>query len=66
MIYSSIDLGSDTIKIVVAKISNNSFDVLASSSTRSVGIKKGMIIDKDLAIKSITIALSNRSDEEWT
>ena len=57
MIYSSIDIGSDTIKIVVAKIDDNSFDILASSITRSVGIKKGMIIDKDLAIKSITIAL---------
>ncbi len=57
MIYSSIDMGSDTIKIVVAKIEDNSFNVLASSSTRSVGIKKGMIVDKDLAIKSITIAL---------
>ncbi len=57
MIYSSIDIGSDTIKIVVAKITDTSFDVLASSATRAVGIKKGMIIDKDLAIKSITIAL---------
>jgi cell division protein FtsA len=57
MIYSSIDIGSDTIKIVVAKITDSSFDVLASSSTRAVGIKKGMIIDKDLAIKSMTIAL---------
>ncbi len=57
MIYSSIDIGSDTIKIVVANISDTSFEILASSSTRSVGIKKGMIIDKDLAIKSITIAL---------
>ena len=57
MIYSSIDIGSDTIKIVVAKITSTSFDVLASASTRSVGIKKGMVIDKDLAIKSVTIAL---------
>ena len=57
MIYSSIDMGSDTIKIVVAKITKNSFDILASSATRSVGIKKGMIVDKDLAIKSVTIAL---------
>lgn len=57
MIYSSIDIGSDTIKIVVAKITDNSFDVLASTITRSVGIKKGMVIDKDLAIKSITVAL---------
>ena len=57
MIYSSIDIGSDTIKIVVAKINDTSFEVLASTVTRSVGIKKGMIIDKDLAIKSMTIAL---------
>ena len=57
MIYSSIDMGSDTIKIVVAKITGTSFDVLASSSTRSVGIKKGMIVDKDLVIKSVTMAL---------
>ena len=57
MIYSSIDMGSDTIKIVVAKITKTSFEVLASSATRSVGIKKGMIIDKDLALKSVTIAL---------
>jgi cell division protein FtsA len=57
MIYSSIDMGSDTIKIVVAKITSTSFDVLASSSTRSVGIKKVMIVDKDLVIKSVTMAL---------
>ena len=57
MIYSSIDIGSDTIKIVVANITNSSFEILASSQTRSVGIKKGMIVDSDLAIKSITIAL---------
>lgn len=57
MIYSSIDIGSDTIKIVVANITDNSFEILASSQTRSVGIKKGMIIDKELAIKSITMAL---------
>ncbi len=57
MIYSGIDFGSDTIKIVVAKVTSTSFDILASSITHSIGIKKGMIIDKDLAIKSITIAL---------
>ena len=57
MIYSSIDIGSDTIKIVVGEINNNSFNILASSATRSVGIKKGIITDKDLATKSIIIAL---------
>ena len=59
MIYSSIDIGSDTIKICVGKVDNNSVDILASSQTRSVGIKKGLIVDKDLAEKSILIALGD-------
>ena len=57
MIYSSIDIGSDTIKIVVGRITDKSFNILAASSTRAVGIKKGLITDKDLAIKSILLAL---------
>ena len=57
MIYSSIDIGSDTIKICVGKIINNSVEILASSKTHSMGIKKGLIVDKDLAEKSIIIAI---------
>ena len=63
MIYSGIDIGSDSIKIVVARINNSSFEVLASCTTRAVGIKKGMIVDKDLAIKSMTIALEEIEKE---
>ena len=57
MICSSIDIGSDTIKIVVAKVDDDSFNVLASTSVLSVGIKKGIIIDVDLACKSINLAV---------
>ena len=57
MIYASIDIGSDEIKIVVGKITDNSFSILASSKTRSVGIKKGIVVDSDLATKSIILAL---------
>ena len=58
MIYSSIDLGSDTIKIVVGEIKDNAVNILASSSTRAVGIKKGLIVDKDLAMQSVVLALN--------
>ena len=57
MIYSCIDIGSDTIKVVVGKICDNSLNILSSTITRSVGIKKGLIVDKDLAMKSIILAL---------
>ena len=56
MIYGAIDIGSDTIKIVVGKVEDGSVSILASTATRSVGIKKGMIIDKDLVIESINLA----------
>ena len=63
MIYSSIDIGSDTIKICVGKVTNNSIDILASSMTRSVGIKKGLIVDKNLAEKSILMALGEIEEQ---
>ena len=57
MIYAGIDIGSDTIKIVVGRVQNNSINILASSNTRAVGIKKGLIVDSDLAMKSVMLAL---------
>ena len=56
MIYSCIDIGSDTIKIVVGKIDNNSIDILACINTRMVGIKKGKIMDPNLVCESINLA----------
>ena len=57
MIYSCIDIGSDTIKIVVGRIIDDKVDILGAVNTRAVGIKKGLIIDKELAIKSIILAV---------
>ncbi len=57
MIYSGIDIGSDTIKIVVGEVNDNGINILASCNTRSVGIKKGIICDKSQAEASINLAL---------
>lgn len=58
MTYASIDLGSDTMKIVVCEYCDNKYNVLASTLTRVVGIKKGVIKDEEMVIKSIELALS--------
>lgn len=55
-IYTSIDLGSDSIKIVVAEKLNKRFHVLAKSSVLSNGIKKGIIADVKSTIKSLKLA----------
>lgn len=52
-IYTGIDIGSDSIKIVVSEVFNNKFHVLASTCVNSNGIKKGLIVDKALVSESI-------------
>lgn len=56
-IYTGIDLGTDTIKIVVSEKVNDKFYVLASVSSPSRGIKNGFIVDTKSAIASIKDAL---------
>ena len=58
-IYTSIDIGSDAIKIVVAELYQNKINLLASTSTTSKGIKKGLIVDFDQALESVRNALND-------
>ncbi len=55
-VYTSIDLGSDSIKIVVAEKVNKRFHVLASTSVLSEGIKKGVIADVKKTVISVNKA----------
>ena len=48
-IYSSVDIGSDTIKVVVCELFNNKLNLLATASVKSHGIKHGLITDVDEA-----------------
>lgn len=56
-IISSIDFGSNTIKIVVAEIYKDKTHVIASTKVKSAGIKRGIIINVDETIESLKIAL---------
>ena len=57
--YTSIDLGSHSIKIIVSEKVDDKFVVLASTSVRSKGIKRGVIKDYELALESLKEASSN-------
>ena len=61
-IYTSIDFGSNTIKIIVAEFYQNKINLLASSSYKSKGIKKGLITDVELATESVKGAISEIED----
>ena len=57
-IYSSVDIGSDTIKIAVCELYKGKLNLLASSSVKSNGIKKGLITDFE-ACDHISFFLGN-------
>lgn len=61
-IYTSLDIGSDTIKIAVCELFQNKLNVLAATSCKSKGIKRGLITDFELA--SITIKQAFNEIEE--
>ncbi len=56
-VYASIDIGSDSIKVVVCDLYQNHLNLLAATSVPSKGIKKGLIINPELAKESIVKAL---------
>lgn len=51
--YTSVELGTDAIKILVCNKIENNFHVIAQVCEPSLGIKKGIIIDTKLAVNSI-------------
>lgn len=55
-IYTGIDLGTDSIKIVVTEKVNDKFYVLASVCSPSRGIENGFIIDTKAAVSSVKAA----------
>ena len=61
-IYTGIDLGTNSIKIVVTEKVNDKYYVLASISSPSNGIKNGFIEDSKAASSSIKKALRQASD----
>lgn len=56
-IYTGIDIGSDSIKIVVCEFFLGKYNVLASTSVRTAGVKKGMIIDPEMVSNSLKLAI---------
>ena len=56
-IYTSVDIGSDTIKVIVCELCKNKLNLLGASSVKAKGIKKGVINDPRSAIISIKSAI---------
>ncbi len=56
-IYTSLDIGSDSIKVVVCELYQNKLNLLASASYPSKGVRRGLIVDSDSAKECISNAI---------
>ncbi len=61
-IYTSVDIGSDTIKFLVAEAINDKINILASTCIKSKGIRKGLIVDSNLAVNAIKDGIKTLND----
>ena len=61
-IYTGIELGTDSVKIVVAEKLRNKYNILAATSYHSNGIKNGQIVDIKSSVESIKSALAQTEE----
>lgn len=62
-IYASIDIGSDTVKVLVCEMYEKRLNVLAKAEALSEGIKRGLIFDADKAFISVKKAIKEVEDK---
>lgn len=61
-VYTGIELGTDSIKIVVLEKLHDKFHVLASVHSPSDGISKGQVLDIKKCVSSVRLALKKTND----
>ena len=62
-IYASLDIGTTSIKVIVAEVFNGQINVIGVGNERSKGLSRGMIVDIDQTAASIQRAVQQAEDK---
>jgi len=62
-IYASLDIGTTSIKVIVAEVLNGQFNVIGVGNERADGLSRGMIVDIEKTAKSIKAAVEQAEDK---
>lgn len=62
-IYASLDIGTTSIKVIVAEILNGQVNIIGVGNERTSGLSRGMIIDIDQTAASINRAVEQAEDK---
>lgn len=61
-IYTSLDIGTNSCKLLVAEVFKNQLNVLCTSEERCIGIKKGLIVNAEETLTTIRKLLTEAED----
>ena len=62
-IYASLDIGTTSIKVIVAEVLNGQFNVIGVGNERASGLNRGMIVDIEQTAASIRSAVAQAEDK---
>lgn len=62
-IYASLDIGTTSMKVIVAEVLNGQINVIGVGNERSNGLSRGMIVDIDQTAASIHQAVKQAEDK---
>ena len=61
--FTGLDIGTSSIKVLVAEFIDGSMNVIGVSNVKSSGVKDGIIVDIDAAAKSINTAIEQAEEK---
>lgn len=61
--FTGLDIGTSSIKVLVAEFIDGSMNVIGVSNVKSSGVKDGIIVDIDAAMKSIKTAIEQAEEK---
>lgn len=61
--FTGLDIGTSSIKVLVAEFINGEMNVIGVSNEKSAGVRDGIIIDIDTAAQSIKAAISQAEEK---
>lgn len=62
-IYVGIDIGTTSIKVIIAEYLKDQINIIGYGNTRSVGLNRGVIVDIDQVVKAIKEAVKQAEEK---
>ena len=56
-IYVSLDIGTSSVKVIIGEMVNDTLNIIGVGNVKSMGLKKGSIVDIDETVQSIQKAV---------